>query len=26
MPSITAEDAPKLKPYIKLVEQMGKLA
>ncbi|MBU6235834.1 MAG: phosphoglycerate dehydrogenase [Alphaproteobacteria bacterium] len=26
MPSISAEDAPKLKPYMKLVEQMGRLA
>lgn len=26
MPSISAEDAPKLKPYMKLSEQMGKLA
>lgn len=26
MPSISAEDAPKLKPYMTLVEQMGKLA
>lgn len=26
MPSISADDAPKLKPYMKLVEQMGKLA
>ena len=25
MPSITAEDAPKLKPYLKLAEQMGLL-
>lgn len=26
MPSISADDAPKLKPYMKLAEQMGKLA
>ena len=26
IPSISAEDAPKLKPYIKLCEQIGKLA
>jgi D-3-phosphoglycerate dehydrogenase len=26
IPSISAEDAPKLKPYIKLAEQIGKLA
>lgn len=26
MPSITAEDAPKLKPYMQLAAQMGKLA
>jgi len=26
MPSISADDAPKLKPYMKLCEQMGKLA
>ncbi len=26
MPSISADDAPKLKPYMKLVEQLGKLA
>ncbi len=26
MPSISAEDAPKLKPYMKLAEQLGKLA
>lgn len=26
MPSITAEDAPRLKPYMRLTEQLGKLA
>jgi D-3-phosphoglycerate dehydrogenase len=26
MPSVSAEDAPKLKPYIKLVEQLGSFA
>lgn len=26
MPSISADDAPKLKPYMKLAEQMGRLA
>lgn len=26
MPSISADDAPKLRPYMKLAEQMGKLA
>ncbi|MGB0681811.1 MAG: phosphoglycerate dehydrogenase [Magnetovibrionaceae bacterium] len=26
MPSVSAEDAPKLKPYMKLAEQMGSLA